>query len=566
MKTLVVEDDRLTAQMLLRILRQLGHEVTIVDSGEEALAHLNTVAHELIVIDLGLEGIKGDKLCQHIRRAKNGSSYYIVGTTASEDVRDIESLLQAGADDYLAKPFTLESARVRLRIALSQAQERLHRNEAESRLAYLATHDSLTRLISRNQLKQSVEALIGTVRDGEGPGAILSLDLDNFKLVNDSFGHAAGDKLLRRVADTLQLIARPSDVAVRAGGDEFVLILPNTRAREAMVISELIRQALEEMAVRESDRTIAISACVGVCEVRARDSANELLRRADTACYEAKIQGRNRVVLFSGTEIERRRLRRDVGWHAKIRDAINDERLVLHYQPVVSLATNAPAHYEVLVRLLGRKGRLHLPGAFLPAAERFHLMPQIDRYVLSHALREMAQRPELTCSINLAGPSMNDPKLPGFLIDEAQTHGVHPSRVILEVTESEVIGNMAMARRLTAELREHEFRFSLDDFGAGFSSFNYLKHLPVEFLKIDGHFIRDITTDPTDLVFVRAMNEIAHHMGLASIAEWVQDEATLDLLHEIGVDYVQGTYLSPGKPLEEESSTTTLTPPEVVSK
>jgi diguanylate cyclase (GGDEF)-like protein len=376
-------------------------------------------------------------------------------------------------------------------------------------------------------------------------GALICIDLDNFKLINDSFGHAAGDMVLSQVASILQMSIRRHDVPFRFGGDEFGVLLQDIDFAAAKLIAERIRVLIEETVCSDFGKKFTVSASIGIAAIDGTASVEEVMASADAACYSAKAHGRNRVQLFDpndGSIVELRRQK----WRAwELKEAIRAQRLEIVFQPIVDLKTTIPAMYEVLVRLPS-SDELRLPSTFLPAAERFHLMPEIDRQVITKALPHLAANNSLHLTINLSGQTFGDETLPDFIENSFRTSGLEPGRVIFEITETAVISNLRSAQVMMYRLRAAGFRFALDDFGAGFSSFSHLKDLVTDYLKIDGSYIRDTGNDPASWSFVEMMNDIAHRLKMKSIAEFVQYDDELVKLREIGVDLAQG-YLF-GKP------------------
>ena len=449
--------------------------------------------------------------------------------------------------DTAPREFT-ESQLQALRDLAAIAAEELAKtelNEALGRLHYLASHDSLTGLLNRSGFELLMQEALEEVEAGGHRSAVIYLDLDNFKILNDSLGHAAGDKLLVQVADVLR--QTENSAAARMGGDEFALLLRHQTLSHARQIGESLRQRLDDYVFSMGTETKQVSASLGLAVLD--ESPADTLCRADTACYLAKSRGRNRLEIQQVEPAEIKTLRDDVGWQRRIRDALRNEHLVLWFQPIQEIATGHITHCEALIRLCDPEGEVFGPNAFLPAIERFKMAPDLDRYVLRHAVRHLAQEPKLNLAINLSGSAFADPNLIVYIQTIFDDAGINPSRVTLEITEREVIGNLLLAKALITNLTSLGFNFALDDFGSGFSSFSYLKMLPVSTLKIDGSFIRDLRQDASNRVFVRAMNEIAHFFEIKSLAEFVEDEITLEILKDIGIDFAQGYHVGRPSPI-----------------
>ncbi len=415
-----------------------------------------------------------------------------------------------------------------------------------------AEHDDLTGLYNRSFFLQEIERVVERTRRSHRVSTLLYIDLDNFKYVNDTLGHLAGDRLLIEVGTLLHKRARRGDLIARLGGDEFTMLLYDTRAEEAQTIAESFRKALADSRFRHSGNNLDMGCSIGVATITAESrSAQEILSRADFACHLAKRAGRNRVHVFEvRDEANVAAMSLDMGWSRRIKDAIEHNQFMLVAQPVVDTRSQQATVYEVLLRLRDERGDLIMPSGFLPSAERFGLAPQIDRWVIVHAIRILAtlvpETPGLRFSINLSGQTLSEPDICDLIIAELRRSKLDPSALTFEVTETVAIANMLQAEVFLGKLRAIGCSTALDDFGSGMSSFAYLRELPVDYVKIDGRFVRNMATNTVDQAMVRAMNDIAHALGKRTIAEFVENEACFRLLCEYGVDYAQGMYL--GRP------------------
>ncbi|HEY6644807.1 EAL domain-containing protein [Povalibacter sp.] len=420
-------------------------------------------------------------------------------------------------------------------------------------LAYQASHDALTGLINRREFENRLnEALLTARADSDTTHVLLYVDLDQFKLVNDTCGHQAGDRLLKQITGLLQTRVRTGDTIARLGGDEFGVLLQDCNGERAEKIADTLRQAIREYRFEWLDGAMNVGASIGIVEINSTsESIASVMSAADVACYAAKDSGRNRVHTYqSSTAPERHR---EMQWVSKLTRAVEENRLELHYQPIVPIgSTRDPrGHYELLVRMRGENGALVMPAEFIPAAERYNVMPMIDRWVVRQALGALAHyrtdgdhRHAYTISINLSGTSLNDDRFLEFLIGELQGHDLSPGAVCFEITETAAISNLPNVVHFMKEFRARGCQFSLDDFGSGLSSFMYLKNLPVDYLKIDGQFIQDVTTDRVDRCMVEAITQIGHAMGIKTIAERVETAEVLACLADIGVEYAQGIYIA----------------------
>jgi diguanylate cyclase (GGDEF)-like protein/PAS domain S-box-containing protein len=424
------------------------------------------------------------------------------------------------------------------------------RRRFEERLRHLADHDPLTGLLNRRRLEQELQLRIDLAARGAPGGAVLLMDLDNFKYVNDTLGHRAGDELIRGVAGVMRRRLREGDKLARLGGDEFAIVLGDVGHAEARRVAEDLRAAVRGFTMDVGGRTVRTTASIGIALIDGRvTSAERLIVEGDLAMYAAKRAGRDRVTFYEPGSDHHRLISSGFTWSERLWDALEHDRFVLHAQPIVEVATGETTRYELLLRMRDDDGLLVPPGRFLGFAERFGLMEEIDRWVACRAIDLLAERPGLTLEVNLSGTSMGSPELLAAIEERLERTGADAGRLIFEVTETEAITNMEQAREFAGSLERLGCRFALDDFGAGFGSFAYLKHLPVHYVKLDGDFIRNLPDSPADQVMVRAMVDVARGLGRRTIAEFVDSGECLELLRELGVDYAQGFYLGRPGPL-----------------
>jgi diguanylate cyclase (GGDEF)-like protein/PAS domain S-box-containing protein len=434
---------------------------------------------------------------------------------------------------------------------LGQIQDITERRRFEERLQHLVDHDPLTGLFNRRRFEQELERHVAHTQRYGADGALLVLDLDDFKSVNDTLGHNAGDELIVAVAGLLRAQLRDSDVIARLGGDEFAVLLPAGGAEEAeAVAAKLVRAVREEITVVGERRARRVTTSVGVAPFGSVAlTGEELLVNADLAMYEAKEAGRDRYAAYAADRHEPPRVQARMRWVERIREALEDDRFVLHAQPILDLRTGEVAQYELLIRMVDDHGDLIPPGTFLQVAERFDLIQDIDRWVARRALELIAGHADqgLRLTVNLSGRTLTDDRLLADLEDGIAQTGADPGCLTFEVTETAAVANIHLAREFAERLREIGCRFALDDFGAGFGSFYYLKHLPFDYLKIDGEFVSNCLSNRTDQLVIRAVVDIAQGLGKETVAEFAADEELVQFLRRQGVDYAQGFHI--GKPL-----------------
>jgi diguanylate cyclase (GGDEF)-like protein len=438
--------------------------------------------------------------------------------------------------------------------AIIQVQDVSERKRFEGQLQYLADHDPLTGLFNRRRFEGELSRQVA-FNSRYGPtGAVLVVDLDHFKYVNDTLGHAIGDEMIGRVGTLLRDRLRETDVVARLGGDEFAILLPSADEEQALLVGEDIVKSVRSQSVQLSkDRSLRLTACVGIALFgQDYDVGHEaVLVNADIAMYEAKEAGRDRCVLLDATEGPQTQMRARLTWSERIRTALEEDGFHLFQQPILDIRKGEVTHHELLVRLPGDSGELIPPGTFLYIAEQFGLIQAIDRWVVAQATRLIsrlhAEGNPVTLSVNLSGASITDASLLELVEEEIRTTGIDPHALIFEVTETAAIVNIDKARRFADRLGELGCAFALDDFGAGFGSFYYLKHLPFDYLKIDGDFIRQLPASKPDQLTVKAIVQIAHGLGKRTVAEFVGDDATLRLLGRYGVDFAQGYHT--GRPV-----------------
>lgn len=421
----------------------------------------------------------------------------------------------------------------------------------EGHLAWLADHDPLTNLYNRRRFSEELEQIVAWAERYQHPGALLFFDLDRFKYINDTSGHQAGDALLKMVADMLSHTIRAADITGRLGGDEFAVILPEVAANGAIEVAKKILFRLNETQLTINGRTYKIAASVGIALFPEHgDNVHDLLAAADLAMYQAKEIGRGTWHLFSNDDQARERMYTLVHWKEKIEYANLYDKYLLYFQPIMTLRDRTISHYEVLLRMCDKDGTIHSPAAFIAAAEHTGLIHEIDHMVLRKAIAQAAEISKLgkriSLSINLSAHAFNDPELLPVIRRELGRNHVDPTLLMFEITETAALDNLPGTRNLLREIKELGCGFVLDDFGVGFSSFYYLRELPVDAVKIDGSFVRNLVSNPADQILVKALCTVAKGFGKKITAEFVESEAVLLMLEKMEVDFAQGYHI--GKP------------------
>ena len=433
--------------------------------------------------------------------------------------------------------------------------------ELSAELNWQALHDPLTGLANRRKFEVDMKELLTIAKDNDFIHHLLYLDLDQFKVVNDTCGHDAGDELLKQVTETLNNKLRKSDLLARLGGDEFGVLLEMCDAEHALTVANNLRQAVENFRFGWQKQSFKIGVSIGIAEITGAElKASEILSAADSACYVAKQAGRNRVHFHSIDSQASSEHQQEMQWISRLQAALDNDCFELYLQRIqnTSQTSVATEHYEVLLRMIGENGEIIPPGAFLPAAERFNLIGSIDRWVVEQVFKKLNRlrklnkiTDDLVLSINISGATLVDENLLDricFLIDET----IHPAEnFCFEVTETAAISNLNKATKFLHILRSKGCKIALDDFGSGLSSFAYLKGLPIDYLKIDGYFVKDIAIDTIDKAFVESINQIGQVMGLKTIAEFVENDAIMVILTEIGVNYAQGYGIHKPSPFDE---------------
>jgi diguanylate cyclase (GGDEF)-like protein/PAS domain S-box-containing protein len=440
--------------------------------------------------------------------------------------------------------------------------------EMAQQLSWQASHDALTGLVNRREFERRLGSLIEAARADGKPHALLYMDLDNFKTVNDTCGHAAGDELLRQLTTVMQLRMRGSDTLARLGGDEFGVLLESCPLDQAVRIANALREAVRDFRFIWHEKTFGIGVSAGLVAIDGGESVSRVLASADATCYDAKRRGRDRVQVYRGKHDHANEQNADLQLVSQINHAFELGNFRLYRQKIIALSRDGgdEPHYEILVRMVDHTGNLVPPSGFMAAAERYNLLSSIDRWVISSLVEYLHRQCESGAlprepsalngafyAVNLSGVSINDASFIDFLRQLLTRFNLPRGLLCFEVTETTAISNLNKAAHLMHELKAMGCRFALDDFGIGMSSFAYLKYLPVDYIKIDGVFVRDMADDPMDQAIVEAINRIAHILGLKTVAEYVEDATIMEKLRSIGVDYAQGYFVAKPEALQKNA-------------
>jgi diguanylate cyclase (GGDEF)-like protein/PAS domain S-box-containing protein len=433
------------------------------------------------------------------------------------------------------------------------------RRSFEAELRFLADHDALTGLPNRRRFHDELQRHLAFTERYGGEGAVLLFDLDNFKYLNDTQGHKAGDQYLVSLARVLKERLRQTDVVARLGGDEFGVLLPAANPAQARRVAEALAEAVREHAPLVAGQPVKLSTSIGIaCFGHGVADPDQLLAAADLAMYDAKETGRDRIEMASAESVDERSLKARMHWLERIKRALDDETFIVYCQPIAELETGTISQYELLLRMEDDNGQVVPATAFLATAERFDLVQDIDRMMIRKAIRLIAEHGahgrDYKLEVNISAKSIGDPELTQMIERELADSGINPSLLILEITETTAIANMDEAVDFATRLSRLGCGFALDDFGRGFGSFYYLKHLPLNYLKIDGDFIRNLAHNLVDQQVVKAVVQVAKALGYKTIAEYVQDEATILALRHYGVDFMQGYHVGHPRPLNPASS------------
>ncbi len=550
LQLLIVDDSENDSLLLVRELSKGGYDVSHerVDNSEDMRHAIAGGAWDIIITDHNMPGFDSTQALKIASDSNNDTPVIIVSGNMGEDIA--VDAMKSGAMDYIMKD-NLSRLVPAVQREVREAESRKARRQAEQTIIHMAYHDALTGLANRNEFEHRLKDAITVSKLRHIHHGLMYIDLDQFKIINDTCGHVAGDELLRQLSNVLNSQIRETDTLARLGGDEFGILLDNCPIETTITIAENIISEINNFSFQWQNKSIDITTSIGLVAINNKSrNVSSVLSCADIACYTAKDLGRNRIHIYKEDDKELLRRHGEMQWVSKIRAAIQHDEFLLYRQNmmVVNQDESEFSSFEFLLRLKDKNGEIIPPGAFIPAAERYNLMPDLDRWVINRAFRYLAENSERLMSgsnsffafINLSGASLSDDKFFNYIRDKFKEYNLDQKIVCFEITETAAITNLQLAIDFIRDIKEQGCHFALDDFGSGLSSFTYLKNIPVDFLKIDGSFVRNMLYDDMDAAFVTAINQLGHVANLKTIAEFVENEQTLERLKDIGVDYAQG--------------------------
>lgn len=549
---LLIEEDSVDELLLVHKLNKSDYkpQITRVTKLEEIPPLVTKKSWDIIITDQNLLGFSSIEVIELLKSLNVDIPLVIFSDVETEDAA-IEAM-RAGAKDYVTKDNMARLIPI-IERELRETDSRNARKMAEEAVYYMAFHDPLTGLANRYEFESKLIKILESVKsDASIDYCLLYIDLDQFKVVNDTCGHPAGDDLLRQVSVIFSQSLKKDGFAARIGGDEFTIILENYTLKQASEFAQLLLRNLAEFRFTWMDKIFVIGGSIGIIKISPKiESINEILSMADMACYAAKEAGRNRYHIYIEDDSQMSFRMEEMQWLSKLNESLELDQFTLFKQPIVSVPyekETSVQFYEFLLRLKTTNGKLIMPDIFLRAAERYNLMPSIDRWVVENAFKYIsknygnkpAPKQETRFFINLSGASMSDRNFFNFIFQKMEEYGIRPNLICFEITETVAISDFKTALEFIKEVRSRGSYFALDDFGSGMSSFSYLKNFTVDYVKIDGSFVRDMKDDPLDYAIVEAINKIAHVVGLKTIAEFVEDLSTMKILENLGIDYAQG--------------------------
>jgi|TARA_Y100000310_G_scaffold332367_1_gene407800 diguanylate cyclase (GGDEF)-like protein len=567
---LSVDDERLVNEAVAKLLGA-KYSVTTVPSGQQCLDTVVGVKPDLILMDVSMPGMDGYATCRKLKEDPATSTIPVIFISGLGTPEERRKGYAAGGEDYLLKPYDMDELLTKVenvlntKLQIIRLQEDVESfqqtcDELNSELAIAASLDPLTGLNKRREMDLRISLMIAKARLNNSTHALCYLDLDQFKIINNTLGHQAGDRFIKSLTQFLKEHLTATESLATLGADDFLLLIEQCDIEQAGRRADEVRNLIEGFKFSWNQQEFRVSTSIGVIPIDSTSrSCGLLLSMADAACQRAKELGRNRVFIYLPEDDRFHSRREEMTWTSRIRHALENDLFLLYCQgiyPTDQTDRHRTEYFEVLVRMQGDNGRIIQPGLFVPPAERFDLMGEIDSWILEHTLLFIDQHREAhssitKCSINLAGPALSDEAFLERAIQLLSRAKLPAEKICFEITETAAIHNIDHAATFIHAMKELGCSFALDDFGSGFSSYAYLRNLPVDFLKIDGVFVKNMHQDEVDHGVVKSINDIAHLMGKKTIAEFVENEQILQLSRQLGVDYVQGYHLCKPAPMAD---------------
>lgn len=543
---LVVDDSPIELLMTKTLLERLGFAPLTATNGEDALKLIRDNSPQVVICDITMPGMSGIELLKATRHFVPQPIFIMA--TGLDDAEHAVASLNSGAYGYLTKPLKEEPLRKALRDAILSRQNELQARHEHERLT---RNDPLTGLLNKDEFLRNVAEYASSMRKDDHPLSIFFVNIDGLRYVNNTYGHPEGDNMLQHVANILRQSVRPTDIVARYGGDVFAVALIGIDSDHVAVKAKGMSSNVEQAKVMLGSREHSLTVTIGVALGYAHMGVDSLVNNADLALLLAKEKGRNQIYFYRDEdETHRKEFGTLFNNLETLKQALQERRFSMHYQPIVHLQSGVAHHYEALIRLRDEAGSVLPPDVFIKVAEKFGLATKIDCMVVTACIQKLAELARAGnpagLAINLSGKSVGNAELLALIKRELSASGVDPARIVFEITETAAFHNLELVQQFVREVKQLGCRFALDDFGVGFSSFYYIKQLDIDYLKIDGSFIRNLRDSANDRVFVQAMVEISRVYGMKVIAEWVENTEITALLKDIGVDYGQG-YLF-GKP------------------
>ena len=543
---LVVDDSPIELLMTKTLLERLGFAPLTATNGEDALKLIRDNSPQVVICDITMPGMSGIELLKATRHFVPQPIFIMA--TGRDDAEHAVASLNSGAYGYLIKPLKEEPLRKAVRDAILSRENELQARHEHERLT---RNDPLTGLLNKDEFLRNVAEYASSMRKDDHPLSIFFVNIDGLRYVNNTYGHPEGDNMLQHVANILRQSVRPTDIVARYGGDVFAVALIGIDSDHVAVKAKGMSSNVEQAKVMLGSREHSLTVTIGVALGYAHMGVDSLVNNADLALLLAKEKGRNQIYFYRDEdETHRKEFGTLFNNLETLKQALQEHRFSMHYQPIVHLQSGGAHHYEALIRLRDEAGSMLPPDVFIKVAEKFGLATKIDCMVVTACIQKLAELARAGnpagLAINLSGKSVGNAELLALIKRELSASGVDPARIVFEITETAAFHNLELVQQFVREVKQLGCRFALDDFGVGFSSFYYIKQLDIDYLKIDGSFIRNLRDSANDRVFVQAMVEISRVYGMKVIAEWVENTEITALLKDIGVDYGQG-YLF-GKP------------------